>query len=47
MQETQTLPDTGAESLEIIEKPGIPIWLVLVYLSLLVWSVWNILKYWD
>lgn len=47
MQETQTLPESGVESVEVVDKPAIPIWLVLVYLTLLVWSVWNILKYWD
>ena len=47
MQESQAVPEAGTESVEFVEKPSIPVWLVLVYLSLLVWTVWNVFKYWE
>jgi hypothetical protein len=47
MQESQTLPEPGTESVELTENTSIPTWLVLVYLTLVIWSVWNVFKYWD
>ena len=26
---------------------SVPYWLVFVYLTLITWSVWNLIRYWD
>ena len=36
------------EELEIdAPKAGIPIWLLFIYVSLLMWSIWNVFLLWD
>lgn len=47
MQDTQALSDPVSETVEIAKNTRIPMWLVLVYLTLLAWSVWNVFRYWD
>lgn len=29
------------------KKTKIPVWLLLSYIVLLSWSVWNLIRYWD
>jgi hypothetical protein len=28
-------------------KSTTPVWLFLFYLTLLVWTIWNVIRYWD
>lgn len=47
MEESQTLQDPRTEAVEIVENAAVPVWLVIVYLTLFAWSIWNLFKYWD
>ena len=39
---------SGQEELGIEEgKAPLPVWLLLVYITLLTWGLWNLFKYWD
>jgi hypothetical protein len=29
------------------KKNGVPLWLLLSYVALLTWSIWNLIRYWQ
>lgn len=29
------------------EKSAVPLWLLGFYIVLLVWTIWNVMRYWD